>query len=150
MNISAGRLYLHFPGSNFEDVEEVDNRSSVSRHYNGTALVFYQANASLAPAEYKTNTIVPVPGDKWLFSLKQLYASDPFDWDTDDDGLADGWEVNALKDTDGDWGPNVRGFDSDNDGLPDGQGWGAACARGGARPARPPTGGRAPRCPDGR
>ncbi len=45
---------------------------------------------------------------------------DPFDADSDDDGIADGDEQDALADTDGDGAINALDPDSDDDGLPDG------------------------------
>jgi len=115
------RLYLYRPGANFEDVEEAVNLSNVTRFYNGSAVVLGLANSSGVPVGWKTNEVVPDPDDKWLFFLRQFYASDPWDWDTDDDGLGDGWEVNPWGDDDGDFIPNVRDYDSDGDGLTDGQ-----------------------------
>mgnify|MGYP000038259641 CR=1 FL=1 len=47
-------------------------------------------------------------------------GSDPNDADTDDDGIIDSQEPNALDDTDGDGIINVLDPDSDNDGLSDG------------------------------
>jgi hypothetical protein len=51
---------------------------------------------------------------------EELIGSDPFDADTDDDGVSDGDEPKPGEDTDGDGLVNVLDPDSDNDGLTDG------------------------------
>lgn len=123
INVSASRLYMYLPGADFENIINDTDHANTTSHYRGQAYVFYQLNAAGAPSDYKTNAIFGAwrSTDPWLFFQKQFYASDPFDWDTDNDGLADGWEVWPWHDTDGDFVPNVRDADSDNDGLTDGQ-----------------------------
>ncbi|MBN1944368.1 MAG: hypothetical protein JW797_01775 [Bradymonadales bacterium] len=59
-------------------------------------------------------------GDGLPDRLELALGSDPFDADSDDDGLVDGREPNGSADTDGDGVINLLDPDSDGDGLPDG------------------------------
>jgi hypothetical protein len=61
-------------------------------------------------------------GDGLLNNEEEVIGSNPFDADTDDDGLADGNEPGAdpFTDTDSDGLINILDRDSDSDGLPDG------------------------------
>ncbi|MDI1481161.1 MopE-related protein [Polyangium sp. y55x31] len=66
-------------------------------------------------------------GDGLLDKLELMLGTDPFDWDSDDDGVSDAEEPNLGEDTDGDGFMNALDPDSDNDGLPDGLEMGKGC-----------------------
>ncbi|MBM4370106.1 MAG: OmpA family protein, partial [Deltaproteobacteria bacterium] len=69
-------------------------------------------------------------------ATEAVLGSDPLDPDTDDDGLADGGEVNGTTDADRDGLPAALDPDSDNDGLADGTEAGLVVAQtGGTDPA---------------
>jgi MYXO-CTERM domain-containing protein len=59
-------------------------------------------------------------GDGLTSRVERAYGLRAMDADTDDDGVPDGAEINALEDTDGDGRVNAADPDSDDDGLPDG------------------------------
>ena len=52
--------------------------------------------------------------------MELALGTDPFDADSDDDGVLDGDEANFAEDTDGDGGINALDPDSDDDGIFDG------------------------------
>ncbi|MEA3559559.1 MAG: hypothetical protein U9R75_09930, partial [Candidatus Thermoplasmatota archaeon] len=52
---------------------------------------------------------------------REIYFSNPFEIDTDMDGIVDGSEIQAFNDTDSDKKCNLRDTDSDNDGILDRQ-----------------------------
>ncbi|MDI3283426.1 MopE-related protein [Polyangium sp. 15x6] len=66
-------------------------------------------------------------GDGLLDKLETMLGTDPFDWDSDDDGVSDAEEPDLGEDTDGDGFINALDPDSDNDGLPDGLEMGKGC-----------------------
>ncbi len=67
-------------------------------------------------------------GDGLTDAVEKALGSDPFDADSDDDGVIDGKEIDFDKDTDGDGLINVLDPDSDNDGLFDGTEEGLDCS----------------------
>ncbi|WP_170229808.1 MopE-related protein [Polyangium fumosum] len=66
-------------------------------------------------------------GDGLLDKVELMLGTDPFDADSDDDGVSDGEEPDLGEDTDGDGLINALDPDSDNDGLPDGLEMGKGC-----------------------
>ena len=62
-----------------------------------------------------------------LHSAEAAAGTDPNDTDSDEDGVLDGFELNASADTDGDGLINALDPDSDNDGLFDGTELGLGC-----------------------
>jgi uncharacterized repeat protein (TIGR01451 family) len=67
-------------------------------------------------------------GDGIPDAVERRIGTDPFDADSDDDGVLDGQEPDFDKDTDGDGLINALDPDSDNDGLFDGTELGLGCA----------------------
>jgi hypothetical protein len=67
-----------------------------------------------------TDTFTDSDGDGFEDRFEIENGSDPFDADTDDDGIIDSEEPNPYEDSDGDGINNVNDPDSDNDGLSDG------------------------------
>ena len=63
---------------------------------------------------------------------EMAFGSDPFDSDSDDDGVVDGAEINPTADFDGDGLVNAADADSDNDGIFDGTEQGQGCVLQGA------------------
>ena len=59
-------------------------------------------------------------GDRLSDVEERRFGLDPYDVDSDDDGVRDGEEMDWAIDSDGDGLINARDADSDNDGLPDG------------------------------
>ncbi len=65
-------------------------------------------------------SVVDADGDGLSDDTENDAGTDPYDADTDDDGVLDGQEIAALEDSDGDGFINALDTDSDGDGLADG------------------------------
>jgi len=113
---STPAIYVWEPGSDYLGKKEFDNGTE---YYEGQCIKFTRQGGPYTAATYR-------PTLSYRYSL--LFLSNPFDVDTDDDGLLDGVEVMWWKDcnqagAEGDTGKdtlnNARDRDSDNDGLED-------------------------------
>jgi uncharacterized repeat protein (TIGR01451 family) len=73
------------------------------------------------------SSILDSDGDGLSDAVETTIGTDPFDADSDDDGVIDGEEANPTVDSDGDGLINALDPDSDNDGLFDGTEVGNDC-----------------------
>ena len=74
------------------------------------------------------NTVLDSDGDGLSDDLENQIGTDPFDADSDDDGVIDGLEPNPAADSDGDGLINALDPDSDDDGIFDGTEMGFDCS----------------------
>jgi hypothetical protein len=102
------RIYIWIPGSDYMD----KNNDGV---LHGTVHIF-SVSAAQDPGQAETSSNPQIS-----YKNQELYIANPFNKDTDGDGLKDGLESLYNEDSDGDGLINIRDTDSDNDGIPDGQ-----------------------------
>jgi hypothetical protein len=132
-NVTTQKVYIIHPGSDFASPLRRTANLTVEQYYKGKAIVYTVTGGG--DAAWKWNDVIrpyvtgqdPLPTPLYD-QHKQLFATSPFDWDTDDDGIGDGQEQRRLFDDEEDPGfatkdslNNGRDPDSDNDGLTDGQ-----------------------------
>ncbi|AKT37489.1 isopeptide-forming domain-containing fimbrial protein [Chondromyces crocatus] len=80
------------------------------------------------PGAPPTGVLIDSDGDGLGDDEELAIGTDPFDADSDDDGVPDGMEIDPGLDTDGDGLINALDPDSDNDGLYDGTEMGLDCS----------------------
>ncbi len=100
-------------------------RAELSRLVEALELGAYEASSGGIPF---SQSAMDSDGDGLSDDIEIEAGTDPYDVDSDDDGVIDGRETAALADSDGDGFINALDPDSDNDGLNDGLEVGVAAA----------------------
>lgn len=109
--VSNGPPKYVFVWSPYIDFEATSVTSIGYKYINGICHIFkYQGQTTISSYYPQLSRV-----------NQEIYISDPFDLDTDDDGLNDGQEISPSIDTDEDGVPNIRDSDSDDDDLIDGE-----------------------------